>query len=158
MINSTRSFKLYPNPGLSHHLHTPSRTTGYWLAGFVFGLTLLANMDAIGEMLEEVIPILLELAEKGSESFFEMFGLSPRLAQGVTAYVGFAVALILGYYLACKVQRLTHSNSHYGTSYKSTSSKLDISKVLCMFLVFLVKSTIFAANTEVNTEFTFLSY
>jgi hypothetical protein len=87
MIISDKYFKLHPI-GLPQYFHAPRHKAGYWLACSVFGLILLANLDAVGGMLEEAIPILLEWAEKGSESLFEIFGLSPRWAQGITAYIG----------------------------------------------------------------------
>lgn len=108
MINTAKSFKLYQTAGLSHHLRAPPRTTGYWLAGLILGLTLLPNLDIVGKMLVELIPILLEWAEKALNRIFEMAGFSHRLAQGITAFIGLTTALILGYGLVCKVRRLPH--------------------------------------------------
>lgn len=121
MINTAKSFKLYQTIGLSPHLHTPRRTTGYWLAGFILTLTLLPNLDLVVKMLDELILILLEWAGKALVRLFEMAGFSPRLAQVITAYTGFIMSLILAYGLVYKIRRLLHQARRLVTHLKAES-------------------------------------
>ncbi len=112
MNHSANPYSFHHSDDLSHHWPLFRRTTVYSLAGLVVGLVLLANLDVVGGMLEEVIPTFLEVVEKGLDSFFEAVGLAPRLAQGITAYIGLTVGLILGYRLVLKVQFLMHQTRH----------------------------------------------
>ena len=112
MNHSANPYSFHHNDDLSHHWPVTRRAAIYSLAGLVTGMALLANLDMVGGMLEEVIPVFLEVVEKGLDSFFETVGLAPRLAQGITAYIGLTVGLILGYRLVLKVRFLIHQTRH----------------------------------------------
>jgi hypothetical protein len=78
----------------------------YWLGGMCVGLLLLTNFGILGEIFAEGFHLLLEIAEEGMDTVLELTGLTPRIAQGVTAYIGFLAALIFGFHLLRKIQSL----------------------------------------------------
>ena len=93
------------SPAAAQHLPPGLRKWAFRLA--VVGaclLLLLTSLDALGQILAEGFHLLLEVAEEGLDTVLELTGLTPRMAQGVTAYIGFVAALAFCYRLYLKVQ------------------------------------------------------
>ena len=90
------------------------RRKAYWLGGLSVGLLLLINFGILGE----VFHLLFEVAEEGMDSVLELTGLTPRMAQGITAYIATLVALIYGYRLWRKMQILLQSTKEWYSQFK----------------------------------------
>ena len=90
------------------------RRKAYWLGGLSVALLLLINFGILGE----VFHLLFEVAEEGMDSVLELTGLTPRMAQGITAYIATLVALIYGYRLWRKMQILLQSTKEWYSQFK----------------------------------------
>ena len=98
------------------------RRKAYWLGGLSVGLLLLINFGILGE----VFHLLLEVAEEGMDSVLELTGLTPRMAQGITAYIATLAAVVYGYRLWWKVQNLLqHINEQYSQLKADTLLRID---------------------------------
>jgi len=97
------------------HLSSASRRKAYWLGGLSVGLLLLINFGILGEMFH----LLLEVAEEGMDTVLELAGLTPRTAQGITAYIGFVAAVILVIRLWRKMQILLQSTKEWYSQFNA---------------------------------------
>jgi hypothetical protein len=95
------------------------RRKAYWLGGLSAGLLLLANFGVLGEILAGGFHLLLEIAEEGMDTVLELTGLTPRIAQGITAYIGSLAALIFGFRLLRKIQNLLRSTKQWYSQFKA---------------------------------------
>jgi hypothetical protein len=101
-----------------------SQKSAYWLGGLCFGLLLLTNFGILGEILAEGFHLLLEIAEEGMDTVLELTGLTPRIAQGVTAYIGFLAALIFGFRLLRKIQSLLQHLNQWYSQFKAETQRI----------------------------------
>ena len=98
----------------TRHLSPALRRKAYWLGGLSVGLLLLINFGILGE----VFHLLLEVAEEGMDTVLELTGLTPRMAQGITAYIGFVAAVIFVIRLWRKMQILLQATKEWYGQFK----------------------------------------